>query len=254
MRFLILYFDIAPHVLLVAALVAFLSRGLRRQLPFFFAFMLFQLAYFVAGFAAYVYALSDPSRLTHFYQWVIVTGLVVGAIFELGVLYELSDQLLLSRLTFWGSFRTFLRWTAAALLLLASIISAVIARSDPAGVMAVFQALNFSCNLVEIGLLLALLLFTRVLGISWRTLPAGIAVGFGISASAEVSASALISQLGQKPYVTVDFIRMVAYHACVVVWLIYLVLPEKRKTFGGTRLQMSDLEVHLEELARMVRR
>ncbi len=254
MRFWIIYLDIAPHLLLIVALVVFLSRGLRRQLPFFFALMVFHLVYFVAGALAYAYALSDPKRLTQFYQWVIVTGLVAGAIFELGVLYELSNQLLLSRFKFWKNFRTFLRWTAAGLLLLASIISAVLARGEMAKVMAVFQALNFSSNLVEIGLLLALLLFARVLGISWRSLPAGIALGLGISACAEMSASALISQLGNKPYVTVDFIRMAAYHVSVLVWLIYLVLPDRRKPFVGPGLKMSDLEVHLRDIERMVRR
>lgn len=254
MHFLLLYFDIAPYLLLFAALVVFLKRKLRRQHPFFFAFMLFQLGYFAIGTAAYVYALSDPGRLTHFYQWVVVIGLPISAAFELGVLHELSDQLLLSHLKFGGRFPAFLRWTAASLLILASVISALMATGGMARVTAVFQALNFSSHLIEIGLLLALLLFTRVLGISWRSLPAGVALGLGISAAAEMAASALISQLGPKPFVTVDFIRTAAYFVCVLVWFIYILIPEKREAFSGTRLQVSDLEVHLQDLQRMVKR
>jgi len=254
MRFWIFYFFIAPNVLLAIAMGLFLRRGGRTRYVFFFSSMLFQLGYFLAAIVAYLYALSDPVRLTYVYQWVVTSGLAIGTIFELGVLYELCDKLFLSGLHFWADLRKAFSWIAALLLLSASVISALLARLELARAMAVFQTLDFSANLLKIGLLLTLLLFTRVLGISWRSLPVGIALGFGISAVAEVAASALMSQPGQRGHFTVDLIRMAAFHVCVLVWLVYILLPEKKKDFDETGLRPSELESHIQELQRMVRR
>jgi len=102
--------------------------------------------------------------------------------------------------------------------------------------------------------LITLILLTRVLHVPWRGLPAGIALGFGISATAEIVASALISQPGRHGYVTIDSIRMVAFHVCVLVWLLYILLSAKKKKASETNLQLSDLESHMQELQRMVRR
>ena len=248
------YLNIAPQVLLAVAVVIFVRRRLRHIFPFFFAFMLFQLAYFVAAGLAYTYALSDPVRLSFVYQWVFVSGIGITAILQFGVLYELCDHLFLSGLPFWNNLHTLFSWIAAFLVLAASVISALLARVEHARLIAVFQTLDFSANLIKIGLLLALLLFTRVLGISWRSLPTGIALGFGISATAEIVASALISQPGRHGYVTIDTIRMVAFHVCVLVWLLYILLPQKKKDSDKTGLQMSDIENHMQELQRMVRR
>jgi len=248
------YLNIGPQVILVAAVAVFLWRRLQADFPFFFGLMLFQLVYFVAAALAYIYVLSDPVRLSLVYQWVFVSGLAITVILQFGVLYELCDRLLLSSLRFWSNIRKSLSWIAAILLLAASVISALLARVEHARLIAGIQTLDFSANLIKIGLLLALILFTRVLAISWRSLPTGIALGFGISATAEIVASALISQPGRHTYFTIDLIRMLAFHVCVLVWLLYIVLSEKKKKITGTGLRLSDLESHMQELQRMVRR
>src|SRR5947207_14531297 len=129
--------------------------------------MLFQVGYFLAAVVAYLYALSDPARLTYVYQWVVTSGLAVGTIFEFGVLYELCEKLFLSGLPFWADLRKAFSWIAAFFLLSASVLSALLARLELARAMVVFQTLDFSANLLKIGLVLTLLLFTRLLGISW---------------------------------------------------------------------------------------
>jgi hypothetical protein len=105
----------------------------------------------------------------------------------------------------------------------------------------------------ELGLLISLLFFSRALQISWQSLPAGIALGLGISASAELSGAALLSVLGRAGYIPVDFIRMGAFHLCVVIWLVYIFLPSRSPSFTGHRPDRTDLEAWDQYLQKMVR-
>ena len=254
MRLLLYYSYLAPQFLLVAALVLLLRRDLYKKYPFFGTSIVFQLVYFTAGLGAYLWALSDPPRLTQVYQWVVTFGLAVGSLFEFAVLYEISDHILLSRLKSSGSFRPFLRWTAAILLLAGSVGSALLARTDLNQAVTTFQTLNFSVNVVKIGFLLALLLLTKVLDISWGGLSAGIALGFGIAGTAEMGASALISAFASVRYVVVDLIRMAGFQMCVLVWIAYTFRYKKIHVSTENNVPLSGIENHLEEIQRIAGR
>jgi hypothetical protein len=120
--------------------------------------------------------------------------------------------------------------------------------------MLVFQILDFAANLIATGLLLALILCARALRISWRALPAGIALGFGINASAELCASALLSVLvGRNGYIATDFIRTGSYQLCVLIWVIYILKRERLPRFQGKHLGKVELETWDDELQKMVR-
>jgi hypothetical protein len=254
MHFFTSYFDVAPHLFLALALGLFLWRGCRTEYPFFFAYIVFEISYVLVAFGVYLYALSNPARLTHEYQWVVTSGVAIGALFEFGALYELSDHLILSRMKDSDGLRRFLRWTAAILVLAGSLTSALLARNDLNSVAAAFQTLNSSVNLAKLGFLLALILLTRVLHISWGNLSAGIAVGFGLSAAGELGASALMSLLTYVSYPVVDLVRMSAFHGCTVIWIVYILRGEKARISETTPVQLSELESHVQELQRMVRR
>lgn len=254
MRFLELYLDIAPQLFLVVALVLFLLRKLLKLYPFFFSLVAFQLFDFVAALLIYRYAVSDPAHRSQLYKWTATSGLAIGSIFEFGVLYELSDTLLLSRLKRWEGVRPFLRWTAAILVLVASLASALLAQANLSRVLAIFQTLNFSVNLIKAGFLLVMILLTRALNISWKGLSAGIALGLGISAAADIGASALMSQLTNLTSGAVDMIRMAGFQICVLVWVSYILRRENPSDPPGNKLPLSDVEAQLRELQRMTER
>lgn len=253
MHFLRLYLWIAPHVLLAVSFVGLLRRGVRTRHPIFTAYIGFLIALFLTLITIGFLALHSLCSITS-YGWVLVVGTGISTLLELGVLYELANELLLSRSFLSGIFRPLLRWTAAILLLVAAIVSASFSQPGMERVMSAFQTLDFSSSLIKVGLLLVLVLFTSVLDISWRSLSAGIALGFGISATAEMAASALLSALGKSGYITIDAIRMSAFHVCVLVWLIYIFLPEKPRTLTGESLSASEMEFWDQELQRLVRR
>jgi hypothetical protein len=139
------------------------------------------------------------------------------------------------------------------LVLSASAVSALFAQNGMQRVMNVFDVLNFSSSVINLGLLVVLLLFTRALHVAWKSLPVGIVLGFGISSSVEMIASTLISG-SRASYINIDYLRMAAFHACVLVWLVYTLRPERKLEFVESGFKKSDLESWNQDLQRMVER
>lgn len=252
MLFLNYYLWIAPHVLLGICLWLLLRRGLRKQFPFFVAYMLFESAYFLASLVANLLVLRDPAHSLHAYRLILVWGLGIISSISFGVIYELVNQLILSRSAMAKMLRTVMRWSAAVLLLLTAAAAARL------GVTAdrmenIFEVLDFSTSVLQVGLLLVLFLFSRVLRISWRSLPVGIALGLGILGCVELSTAPLFAVFRIHRYAFIDDVRMAGFHVCVLVWLGYLIFPEQRPKFAGMPLDGSDLESWDKELQRMVR-
>jgi hypothetical protein len=114
--------------------------------------------------------------------------------------------------------------------------------------------LDFSSSLILGGMVLALFVFARALRVSWRSWVAGVALGFGISASIDLASAAFRAGLGRSAFIAVDITQMAAFHVCVVVWLISLFLSGRTPSFGDAKLKPSDLELWNQELERMVQR
>jgi hypothetical protein len=247
-----IYLWVAPNILLLVALFWMWRRSLQRQHPFFATYLALQLACFLGGFIAdFLVSRSLAPRAT--YLWMVIVAVGLSAVTEMAVLYELAAAIVSSRSPAARPLRAFLRWTAGILVLLSVVVSALLSRSNGERLMGTFQALDVSVNFLAMGLLLAIIVFTTVLNVSWRGLPAGIALGFGISAAAEIAGSALLSAFGRKGYISIDLIRMTAFHICALIWLIYVFLPEKQKS-GTSSIALTELEAQIQDLQRMVQR
>ena len=248
MLFLRYYLWIAPHVLLGFAAAGFLRRRLQRQMPIFFSYMVFSLVNFLTLYGVSLFSTSL------IYRWVLVWGMAVSSLLEFAVIYELANELILSRWSLAGPIRTLLRWVAAILVLLAAVASGAFSNISVQRVMNVLQVVDFSSSLILCGLLIVLFVFTRALHVSWRSRSAGIALGFGISASIELAGTGLRGALGKGGYIAVDVVQMVGFHVCVLIWLVYLFLAEHTPAFTGRGLPEADLALWDQELQRMVQR
>jgi hypothetical protein len=252
MLFLRYYLWIAPHLFLGAFLWLFLRRGLQKQLPFFFTYLLFEQASFLSSVISAVVVAGDPTHSTHLYRWTLVWFLGIVSLASFGVIYELANQMILPRSTLAQALRRVLRWSAAALVVLAAVAAAHLGITVEHA-MNIFGVLDFSTSVLQVGLLLVLFLFSRVLRISWRSLPVGIAVGLGIMGCVELSTAPLLS-IFTHSYVVIDVVRMAGFHVCVLVWLGYIIFPGREPKFEGKVLQESELESWDQELQRMVER
>lgn len=221
-------------------------------MPLFSGYLLVQVAGFLCLLAATLLTLRFPAAKS-WYDLINIIDLAASGLFTLGVIYELTDQLALSRLPLRQAVRSVIRWTLALLLLVAGGTSALLQNGGLRNALKIFQVVDFSGNFIEIGLLLSLLLFTRALRISWRSLPAGIVLGFGVYGSVEVGTASLFAVFGHgKNSLLLDAVRMGAYHVCALIWLIYIFVPERPTDSGGSRLSKSDLESWDNEMEKML--
>lgn len=249
MLFLRYYLWIAPSLLLGVFLVLFLRRGLQRQLLSFLIYVIFNLFQFLAAVAC---RLRSPFAI-HTYRWgVLVFGNGLIALAGLWVIFELWNELVFSRSSLASMGRLLLSSTLAVLLLTAGAFSGALSDIGLQRVGSIFEVLDFSTSLIQTGLVVVLFIFSRALRISWRNWMVGIALGFGISACADLSSAAWRAALGKTAFIPVDIAQMGAFHLCVIVWLTYLLLPE-RPRFTGPSLQTEDLEAWSEQLQKIVR-
>jgi hypothetical protein len=244
------YLWIAPHVLLAIFLVWLFRRGLQRQLPIFFSYVVFELFQFIVLFTI---TLHSPFSDT-IYRWTLVAGEGISSILELGVIYELANRLVLSRSTFGSALRPALQGILGLLVLGAAIGSGAFSGISVERASNIFEMINFSSNLIEAGLVLALFIFARALRVSWNNWAAGVALGFGISASIDLVSAAIRAEWGKRAFGAADLTQMAGFHLGVVVWLVSLFLAGRTRTFPEDKLKISDLELWDQELQRMIQR
>lgn len=242
------YLWIVPHILLAVFLVCLWQRKLQRQLPIFTTFIVFELIQFIVLFAIF---LHSPFLRT-LYRWVLVFGEGIGSILELGVIYELANELLLSRSSSASILRPALRGILAVLLLGAAIGSGTLSGVSMQRVTNVFEVVDFSSNLIQTGMVLSLFVFARALRVSWRSWVAGVALGFGVSACIDLAGAALRAGFGKSAFIAVDVTEMAAFHVCVVIWLVALFIADRKPSFPDANLKLSDLELWDKELQKMV--
>jgi hypothetical protein len=176
------------------------------------------------------------------FRWITVAETGITAVLEIAVLYELAHDLVLSRASLSSAARQLMRWTAAILLLAAAGTAAFLGRPGLERVMAAFQALDFSSSIIAFGLLTVLLIFTRALQISWHSLPTGIALGLAVTGSTEIAGSALLSVTTRAQYMEIDSARLTGFVVCVLIWLVYILLPDNQAHYSGEPLKLDELK------------
>lgn len=254
MHYLYFCLWITPHLLLAFIVVAFVSKQITKLIPFFFLFLVAEICFFVAGMASYLWVVSfhHPGAYPWYHE-INLFGTGLSAVLQLGALYELATELLFSRPSLAPSLRSVFRWSAAVLVLTAAGLSATLSQSSLLRVLNILATLDFCVSFLKIGLLLVLLVCTRLLHISWKTLLAGIALGFGVWSSVELGASVLLPVLGSPAFLPIDYVRMAGFQLCTLIWLIYVIRDSGSPISGRSSLSVSELEILSKQTEKMIR-
>jgi hypothetical protein len=242
---------ISPHVLLGLLAIILCKRRLYRDFPCFFAFVLYEIAEFILLFALR----SVPSVTEEKYMYAYYATLMLSIILCFGVIDEVSRDLFCESQFLKAAARRSLQ-CVTGLLLVVGVLLAVYAPGDNsvrwiAGV----SIVNRGAAMVQCGLLLCLLLFSRFLGLSWRRPAFGITLGLGILTSVDLAIRAVRTEFSSGIWVPyLDLLATSSYLVCVSIWIGYLLVPEPKPASLAVVPDDDEVETWNREFQQLLRR
>lgn len=222
-KVLSLFLLISPHVLLGVLAVILYKRRLYREFPVFFAYVLYEIAKFIPLFGLYS-VLGVTSKP---YAYAYCATLLVSIALRFGVIDEVSKSLFRESQFLKVSARRSLQRVTGLLLVMGVLLAVYAPGSNGGRRYAGIFVVNRGAAMIQCGLLLALLLFSRFLGLSWRRPAFGIALGLGVLTSVDLAYSALRAEFTSR--VGAEFLNLLVtgtYLVCVATWIGYLLAPE----------------------------
>jgi len=204
------------HPALQSSLVGvMLWRKLHRTFPMFFWYVAFQPIAFALTFPLYRAHLYSA----FFYAYWVTTAISVVLGFR--VIHEIFLDVFRPYHTLRDLGSVLFKWAGLVMLMVAGVVAASAASGDANPLETGIMTLERSVRVVQCGLILFLLVFSRYLGTNWRQKSFGIALGFGAFAGIELSlvavnASNVINQ------VLSSFINMTAYDVTIFIWIGYM--------------------------------
>jgi hypothetical protein len=222
--FRIVYFTLwcAHPVLELGVATLMFRRKMHKQFPVFFAYVLSQVVIFSLLFPI------QAHYFIFFYTYWITAAISLGLGFY--VIYELFLDVFKPYHTLKDLGTVLFKWAGLVMLLVAGVVAAaspVSYAQDGPLVQAVFTVQR-CVRVIQCGLVLFLLLFSRYLGVSWRQKNFGIALGFGFVAAVELFIVALLAANHVHENAGA-IVNMVAYNMAILVWLGYAYVKEKAR-------------------------
>jgi hypothetical protein len=244
------YLWVAPDVLLLLLGVLMWRRNLHRQFPAFTAF-----AFLGAVEHLILYAADLAPSVTPENFWRIAwVGLLVEIILKLSMIAEIFSQLCHSYSSIAKLGKSVIRGVGIVLVFVAVGAASLVQRDNPNWLISGEHLLEQTIYLIESGVLLSIFLFAAYFHLAWSNKAFGISLGLAISACVHLATWAAMATGGLRERTLLDFLNMATYHLCVLVWLYYLLGPEKAPRPPVGRLPEHNLEVLNYELERLLQR
>ncbi len=189
----------------------------QRQYRWFFAYMAAEILQ-----SCTLYPLRNVPN-AYFYAYCITSGL--SLLLGFAVIHEIFISIFRPYHTLRDLGSVLFKWAGLVMLLVAVIVSASGQALQREPLVEATLILERSIRVVQCGLIMFLLLFSKYLGISWKQRSFGIALGFGFYASVDLSLLAL--HLGAHISQDVaNLITMSAYIISIGIWISYSVIKE----------------------------
>jgi len=206
----------AQPVLQVAVAIVVWRRQLHKQFPVFLAFLLTQVAIFAITYPVYEIfgGVSAP-----WYFPLYWLSQAMNAVLSFKIIHEIFLDVFRPYHALKDLGTPVFKW-AGLVMLLVSVVVAASNSFDQDPIVHAVLTLQRSVRLVQVGLILFLMLFSRFLGVSRRQVSFGIALGFGITAAVELMLLAMHTG-GMIGHTTLDLFNMTCYDVSTLIWLGY---------------------------------
>lgn len=239
---------IAPNVLTLVLAACIWRRGLHREYPLFFAYLVFASAEGVSLYALDLAPTISPTT----WWYAFWAGAIIEGLMKFVVIAELLHHLLNS----WPSIaklgRNIVSGVGAILVLVAALAAAFAAPDNIHWLVEGGHVLSQTLYLTEAGLIVSVFVLVAGLRIPWDRTTFGIALAFGIVWCEHLAVFALIAGGVVRNRSWVDFANMGTYHLGVLIWFYYLLVPHKAVTKSAVPLPENNLDVWNRELERLL--
>jgi len=219
------------------------KRKLHRQFPVFFVYILSQILTFAILFPLYR---SGPAHYdAYFYAY------WVGAAISVAIGFKVIHEIVLNVFRPYHALKdlatVLFRWAALVMLLVALVVAASSTAPASSPITQAVLTAQRCVRVVQCGLILFLLVFSKYLGTSWRQFCLGIALGFGGYAAVEMATVALGAS-GQIHSNTTHTLESSTYLLVILGWIGYAVLKSPEREDSSRLLTSQRWEQGLTDL------
>ncbi len=211
---------IAQPILEITVVAIMFARGKHRTFPVFFTYMAAQVAMFCVLFPVH----KLGSYNAYFYSYWISALISLALGFK--VIYEIFQDVFRPYHALKDLGSVLFKWSGLVMLLAGIVIAAASPSSQQGSVIEAVMITQRGVRVIQCGLILFLLVFSKHLGVSWKQNSFGIALGFGFYAAVELGTFALFSS-GRESGRMVAILTAGAYCSSICMWLGYALV----KTF-----------------------
>jgi hypothetical protein len=205
------------------------QRKLHRTFPMFFAYLVAQIAFFIILFPI---QRSGAYELFFYSYWATTS---VSVVLGFRVIHEIFLDVFRPYHTLRDLGTVLFRWAGFVMLMVAAVVAASVSgpTDDPFANSIIM--LQRTMRVVQVGLVLFLLVFSRYLGITWKQKSFGMSLGFGVFAGIEM----LLVSWGNvmKHPDSVALVNMAAYDATILIWMGYMLSRSPERLPADNALQ-----------------
>lgn len=219
----------AQPVLQSAAAGVMIKRKLHRKFPIFFAYLVAQVPFFAVIFAAYTWG--------SYREWFY--GYWGCAIISLALGFKVIHEIFLDVFRPYHALKdlgsVLFKWAALVMVLVAIVVAASSSVSSDGPIVEAVITAQRCVRVIQVGLILLLLVFSKYVGISWKHFSFGVSLGFGAFALVELLVVALHAseRVSQN---TGDLANIITYNITVLMWLTYSVMKSPARETINTLL------------------
>jgi hypothetical protein len=216
-------------------------RRLHRTFPVFFAYIVFQVVNFLVLFPIYR---SERFELYFDAYW-------ISAAISVAIGFKVIHEIFLDMLRPYPNLKDLgtllFKWAALVMLLVAMVITLVSQQTNEEPLVQAVIIMQRCVRIIQCGLILFLLFFSRHMGVSRRQFSFGIALGFGSFAGVELVGLALVSGRQISPP-TVNLLTTPAYTLVILTWIGYALLKATSRAAPAKMLMSQRWDQGLSEL------
>jgi hypothetical protein len=244
------YLWVAPNLCLLVVGFLIWKRGISHQIP---AFLAFTVMGALGGLAVYGADIAPFISAENYWriEW---ARLLIESLLKFLVIGEVFSRVFTRYPSISRVSRGAVSLFGGALVLMAGLIAGF-ARGDSTRLLiSGDHLLEQTVFVIESGLILFLFLFAAYFRLAWDRLSFGILLGFGISACVHLATWATIANASPSERVRTlfAFLNMGTFHLCVLIWLYYVLVPQKVARKSVVPLPENNLAVWNRELERLL--